>query len=320
MSSLFGFRTTRREGGMPKRPRWTCAVLLLLLIVAPASAADPQSRLPSRVLITNDNGIDDPKTHALALAFARAGVETWLVASSRDRSGTSNWLEATRTGTYRTREVQIGGGVRAYALDGTPGDCVIFALTGPLAANLPDLVISGINGGANAGDDWFGSGTIGAVRTGTYFGVPGIAVSGLVSDDPRDHVFVADWVVGLSASAMASEMEAPQYLTISLPEIPPMEIAGVEIVSRARGRIVGETALADTDGDRQTWSLRIRQSETSPMSDSDVAALARRNIAIVPMTVDEVDADRLQAWRQNPPGPQWRTMARADQRRTQSSR
>ena len=77
---------------------------------------------------------------------------------------------------------EIGEGIEAFAVDGTPGDCVALALTG-LMTDPPDLVISGINGGANVGAEWLFSGTIGAARVASL-GVPAVAVSGLDDDLP----------------------------------------------------------------------------------------------------------------------------------------
>lgn len=273
-------------------------VALLTLFVfaytAPAPGQMPNEGtssegFPQRVLITNDNGIEDEKIHALAKAFAATGVDTWVVAASTDRSGASNWLEATRAGTYRVRTVSIGPGIKGYKLQGTPADCVVFALSGPMRDTPPDLVVSGINGGANQADDWFGSGTIGAVRTGAYFGVPGIAVSGLLSDEESDLRRVAEWVVSFARSGPVQRLQPPQYFTVSLPEGPIADITGVEVVRRARGLVRGAAEATGTEDGWDLWSLRIESTDREPASDTDVAALERKHIAIVPMRVDEMD-------------------------------
>jgi 5'-nucleotidase len=265
--------------------------LLALALLAATAFAAPALAQPRRVLITNDNGIGDPKIAALARAFAAAGTEVWVVASAEDRSGASNWLQATRAGRFRVRPVDFGAGIRAFALEGTPGDCVVFALTGPLRGSLPELVVSGINGGANLADDWFGSGTIGAARTDAYFGVPAIAVSGLVSDDTADHRLAAEWVVKLAGGEAVRALRPPRYLTVSLPEIPPSEIRGVEVVRRARGFTRGVSAEAPPEGEWRVWALQVTPGGGEPPADTDLAAVARRNIAIVAMHVDEHDPE-----------------------------
>jgi 5'-nucleotidase len=255
------------------------------------SAGDPPVL---RVLITNDNGIDDPKIAALAAAFAQV-AETWVVASAQDRSGASNYLQATRTGRFRVRPASLGPGINALALDGTPGDCVLFALTGPLRQTPPDLVVSGINGGANLADDWFGSGTIGAARTAAYFGVPAIAVSGLMSEDSAEMAAASRWVVRFARGELAAGLRAPRYLTVSFPETPLSQVRGVEVTTRARGVTRGVAVRADSADGWETWRLSIEADASGAAAGTDVAAVRRGSIAIIPMRVDEHDPEAAEA-------------------------
>ena len=176
-------------------------VAVALALVGPSVVVAQDNAWPQRVLITNDNGIEDVATQALARGFARS-ADVVLVASNEDRSGTSNLMTFTRTGRFVVERRDIGEGVRAWALDGYPADCVVFAVAGPMADALPDLVVSGINGGANMADEWFGSGTIGAARTAAFLGIPAIAVSGVEDDDPDAVTAVVDWVLRLSRSGI----------------------------------------------------------------------------------------------------------------------
>lgn len=267
----------------------------LAMLASPAAGQGDGGRVLRRVLITNDNGIDDPKIAALARAFAPV-AETWVVASAGDRSGLSNYLQATRTGEFRVRAVDLGPGIRAFALDGTPGDCVVFALSGPLRGTPPDLVVSGINGGANLADDWFGSGTIGAARTAAYFGVPAIAASGLTSEEPREMAAAAEWVVRLAMAELAAGLVAPRYLTVSFPETPLSEVRGVEVTTRARG-LTGAVAVPRDSADGwEAWRLSVSvDGRAAPGTDVD--AVRRGFIAVVPMRVDESDAAALEALR-----------------------
>ena len=94
-------------------------------------AADSEAAWPRRVLITNDNGIDDTALVELARALAKV-TETYVVANTTDRSGTSNLMSATRSGEFRAERRDLGEGIEAYALEGYPADCGLFALTGPM--------------------------------------------------------------------------------------------------------------------------------------------------------------------------------------------
>jgi 5'-nucleotidase len=267
-------------------------IVLALLATAPASPGQQNGRAPwpRRVLVTNDNGIEDRATRALARALARV-ADTYLVASADDRSGFSNLLTVTRTGEFRVERREVGGGVHAWAIHGTPADAVVFALTGPMRDSLPDLIVSGINGGSNVADDWLGSGTIGAVRTGSYFGVPGIAVSGVDDDDSTAVRVVVDWVVRLVQSPMVRALRAPQYLTVSLPELAPSRIGDPVVVRRARG-IVSAVAKRQASGGAEqgeVWKVTLETHPERAGPDTDVAAVAAGRIAIVPMRVDEYD-------------------------------
>ncbi|MFW6201517.1 MAG: 5'/3'-nucleotidase SurE [Gemmatimonadota bacterium] len=277
-------------------------VLLAALAVSPADAQSTDtSRFPERVLLTNDNGIDDAGLVELARAFARVpGTEVYVVASTRDRSGTSNFLGATAgAGRYRVERRDLGPGIEAWALHGFPADCVIFALTGPLRDRAPDLVVSGINGGPNTGDDWFGSGTIGAARTAAYFGVPAVAVSGLEDDHPGAVAAATDWVVRFARSGLVASLAAPQYLTVSLPVGTPPDVTGARIVERARGTIWGRSSPIDAVADADSvveWRFELRRYPERAAPGTDVPTVADGYIVIVPMRVDEFDAalaDRL---------------------------
>jgi 5'-nucleotidase len=293
--------------------RWTLLALTLVLAAAwPSHVVAQDSGWPRRVLITNDNGIDDVATRALAQAFAGI-ADAVLVAPTEDRSGASNLMTFTRTGRFVVERREIGEGVRAWALDGYPADCVVFALAGPMADALPDLVVSGINGGANMADEWFGSGTIGAARTAAFAGIPAMAVSGIDRSDPEAMAAVVDWVLRLARSEIMQRVRPPSYLTVSLPAVPPGQITGIEVVDRARG-ILGVVAQLDRTAGRgagkEVWSAEMAV-RGQPNSESDVGAVGRGHIAVVPMRVGDADPELL-AWLRINAGqlPAWRAIRR----------
>lgn len=291
------------------RDRWLALpspvpVLLLAALVAAlhlpgaARAQEAAAEWPARVLITNDDGIDSEPLRALAEAFSEV-TETWVVAPSGNRSGSTNLMPAFSKGRFEVERRDLGEGINAFAVNGYPADCLLFAFTGPMRGRLPDLVISGVNGGSNVADAWFLSGTIGAARTAAYLGVPAISVSGVVEDDPESRRAVAEWVVALARSPAVRRLEAPQYLTVSLPVAPPGEIEGVSVTRRADGLYLNGVATHETRGQgrdardrgaRQVWELQPERPEPSSFDAStDVRAVAGKRIAVVPMRVDEHD-------------------------------
>lgn len=280
---------TIRPGRLPL----AIVVASLLITAAPAGPQSAPSGFPARVLITNDNGIEDPKIVALARAFARH-AETWVVAPAMDRSGSGGYLTVTRTGALTAERRDLGHGIQAFAVDGYPADCVVLALLGLMKDSLPDIVISGINGGANLGADWFGSGTVGAARIAALAGIPAIAVSGLDDDLPGAVEAAVDWVVRLAGSPVIQILDPPDYLTISLPRLSPDQIRGVRVTDRAPLRVVPRLRAEGPT----TWRV-VGTDEVGPPkpADSDQAIWEDGYIVVVPMRADEVDFERLVRWR-----------------------
>ena len=252
--------------------------------------AQSQRAFPERVLITNDNGIHDPKIHALAKAFA-AVSETWVVASEEDRSGTGITLTIHRTPSFRVSEKDLGEGIRAFALQGNPGDCVAWALTVLLKDNPPDLVVSGINGGPNLGHEWLYSGTVGAARLASYFGLPAIAVSGL-DDDYPDHVAAAtQWVVDFSRSSLVKQLEPPNYFTVSIPPQGGEGIKGVRVCGRTAVNVRPQFSASEKDErGTQIWRLTGLETQTvEPFAGTDRQLFEAGYVVVVPMRIDEHD-------------------------------
>src|SRR6266545_6182375 len=121
------------------------------------------------LLVTNDDGVYAPGIKALAAALGSIGT-VYVVAPDREVSACAQSL--TLKTPLRAERIEE----RVHAVDGTPADCVNLALV-KLLPRRPDLVVSGINRGANMGEDVFYSGTVGGAREGTFFGVPSIAIS-----------------------------------------------------------------------------------------------------------------------------------------------
>jgi 5'-nucleotidase len=281
---------------------WKIVGSLLILTMAacrsePVTVSDRQDVWPRRVLITNDDGIDSPATLRLATAFSGL-AETFLVAPEGNQSSSTNYSEAARTGRFNVERRDVGPGVAAWAVDGFPADCVFFALAGPMRDSLPDLVISGVNTGANLADAWVHSGTIGAARVAAYYGVPAIAVSGIDNDDPQAVDAVADWVVDLARSEVVRRLRPPQFLTVSLPVGPVSEIHGIEVTERARGLRRIMASLLPEAGEapgREVWSFDVVRDAFPASPNTDASLVAEGRIAIVAMRVDESDPD-LHQW------------------------
>ena len=170
-----------------------------------------------KILVSNDDGYQSPGLLALAAGLARLG-EVVVVAPERDRSGASNSL----TLDVPLRATRMDNGF--IRVDGTPTDCVHLAITGLLDAE-PDIVVAGINHGANLGDDVLYSGTVAAATEGRFLGLPALAVS-MDAREPR-YLETAVRVACLLVERLRVEpLDANLILNVNVPDRPYAELNG----------------------------------------------------------------------------------------------
>ena len=178
-----------------------------------------------RILISNDDGYFAPGLQALAEAMGDVGDVT-VVAPERDRSGASNSLTLDRPPSLRRASSGF------HYVNGTPSDCVHLAVTGMLDA-LPDMVVSGINHGANMGDDTIYSGTVAAATEGYLLGVPAMAFS-LASHTADDFSVAAHVARTLAQQFKARPFNAPVLLNVNIPARPLDAIKGMRVTRLGR--------------------------------------------------------------------------------------
>jgi 5'-nucleotidase len=162
------------------------------------------------ILVSNDDGIHSAGLAALATALDGVG-EVVIVAPDREQSACSHALTLHRP--LRIDEV----GPRRYSVDGTPTDCVNLAINAILKERRPALLVSGINRGANLGDDVTYSGTVSAAMEGTLLGVPSIALS-LIGRTTFDFTISADFAGRLAAWVLAHGLPADTLLNVNVPQ------------------------------------------------------------------------------------------------------
>src|SRR5438105_12030336 len=144
-----------------------------------------------KVLLTNDDGIQATGLHAMRRALLEVpGIELDVIAPDANRSATARSI-TTRTPLW-VEEIRFEDGTAGYATDGTPVDCVRFASLGLLGAE-PELIVSGINHGANLGDDITYSGTVAAALEGIVLGIPAVAVSQQADRGRVDFRVATNW-------------------------------------------------------------------------------------------------------------------------------
>jgi 5'-nucleotidase len=276
--------------------RYFSLAFALCFSLLPVLASPQETRWFKKVLVTNDDGIGDASMQALARAFAKV-AKTVVVAPLADSSGTSNYASFWRKGELRVERSKLEGGIEVVGVDGTPADCVFLAFKGIMKDDPPDLVVSGINGAANLGDDWLWSGTVGAARAAALWGgKPSIAVSGMVEGNLD---FVADWLIRFASGSYVASMKSGQYLVLSFPRVPSAAIKGVKIAKTTR--LLSDYSLGNF-GSRnpEVWKYAGHPREIPPEADSDKAYYDQGYIVIAPMRVDETDYAALDALKADP--------------------
>ena len=248
-----------------------------------------------RALVTNDDGIDSPGLHALARAALDAGVEVTVAAPSKQSSGASaSIIAAQAEGELLLERRELPGleGVPAYAVEALPGHIVLAATRGWLDP-MPDVVLSGINHGANVGRVVLHSGTVGAVLTASVNGVRGLAVSldvGL-KPGPKMHWSTAAAMVPDLLSLL---MHGPSgaVLNLNVPDRPPGELRELRVARLARFGAVQTRVDRVADGQVH---LALAELEEPPEEGSDSALLAAGHPTLT--ALDSVrEASGVESW------------------------
>ncbi len=240
------------------------------------------------ILISNDDGYRSPGIRCLAAALETVARVT-VVAPDRDRSGASNSL--TLDSPLRAREADNG----FVYVEGTPTDCVHLAITGLLDEE-PDIVVSGINAGANLGDDVIYSGTVAAAMEGRFLGLPAIAVS-LASFQPQHNDTAAQVILDLLARIQCQPVPPNTILNVNVPDLPYAALRGWQ-VTRLGHRHKSEPVIREQDPrGRPIYWVGPPGSEQDAGPGTDFHAVRQGFVSVTPIHVDLTRHDVLDSVR-----------------------
>jgi 5'-nucleotidase len=253
------------------------------------------------VLLTNDDGIEADGLQALRRALVQLGdVRLAVIAPDGNRSAMARSITTRRP--LWVAEVPFADGTVGYATDGTPVDCVRLASLGLIEGFSADLVVAGINHGANLGDDITYSGTVAAALEGVVLGLPAIAVSQQSGARALDYRFDGGFDFEVAATFVARLVErieqvplpAKTLLNINVPACPP---AGVEVTSLGKRIYRDELKLErEEEGRRRYWIYGSDPGfEDEP--GTDLAAVDAGRVAVTPIHFDLTDRASLEALR-----------------------
>lgn len=230
-----------------------------------------------RILLSNDDGYFSPGIECLARRLSEVGDIT-VVAPERDRSGASNSLTLDRPLSLK----RAANGF--YHVNGTPTDCVHLAVTGMLD-ELPDMVVSGINLGANMGDDTIYSGTVAAATEGYLLGVPSLAVS-LCSKTGEYFDTAARVALELVQMVAQKGVREPLLLNVNVPDVPYDALRG-RVVTRLGKRHKAEAVVRSLTPRNETVYWVGAAGEAQDAGDgTDFYAVGNNQVSITPLQID----------------------------------
>ena len=234
-----------------------------------------------RTLLTNDDGVYSPGLWAAAEVLSELG-EVLVIAPDRNMSGVGTAM--TLMNVVRVEDIPSPvQGVKAYSVQGTPADCVILGAE-KLLDRPPDLVVSGINHGANLGMDVMVSGTVGGAFQGYFRNIPSMAVSAVYETEVR-YEAAARATKALARAISDNSIPSPLLLNVNVPSLTSEEIERVEL-TRLGAATYLENVEQGTDGRRTHYWIRHNRKVNAEVEEgTDVWAVRNRRVSITPLHV-----------------------------------
>lgn len=250
--------------------------------------------MSAHILVTNDDGVDALGLFALQKALREVGEVTIFAPDH-------NWSAAGHTKTMhkplRVSQTTLPDGTTAYTSTGAPSDCVALVILG-LLDHQPDVVVSGINQGANVGHDITYSGTVAAAMEAVIFGIPAISVS-LDSYESEDFAYAAQFTARLVKHVLERGLPPNTFLNVNVPAVPQHKIAGVKI-TRLGKRVYSDKLVERQDprGRNYYW-IGGEPPSGVPEEGTDIWALANNYVSVTPLHLDMTDyhmIEELRRW------------------------
>lgn len=247
----------------------------------------------ARVLLVNDDGLEAPGLKLLEKLVTPLAREVWTVAPEREESGTGHAFSLHRP--LRLRQASE----RRFAVDGLPADAAIIALGEVMRDNPPDIVLSGVNRGANIGDDVMYSGTVGAAAEAAMSGFPAVAFS--LDRAPENEAkwetverHLAETLQWLLAASWPHRI----VLNVNFPDVSPDAVQGRRVATVGRRKPGGEIARGqDPAGKPYLW-IGSKRVYGDVSTDSDIQATRDGYISMTPLTLDMTDYGHMAAARE----------------------
>jgi 5'-nucleotidase len=240
-----------------------------------------------RILLTNDDGVHAHGLEVLQKIASELSGDVWVVAPESDQSGVSHSLSLNDP--LRLREI----GPRHFAVKGTPTDCVIMAAR-HILPDRPDLVLSGVNRGRNAGEDVTYSGTVAGAIEGTVLGIPSFALSQCYAYDTKQ---TPHWATALKfgpeviGRVLAEGLPRDVLVNVNFPNCRPEEVRGIAVCSQGKRpqEVLRIEPRYDGRGNPYYWIAYERARTYTLRDGTDLSALDDNRVAVTPLRIDMTD-------------------------------
>ena len=237
------------------------------------------------LLLTNDDGLYAPGISCLWKALHAADfADISLVAPAVERSGCG--VSITWDRPVHIQKVDWEEGLPAWSVDGSPADCVKLG-TRLLVDRPPDLIVSGINAGSNAGRNVLHSGTVGAVVEGLFRGIPGVALSCENGQKPNFHV-AKKYVASVVQYVLDHPQPEGTFLNVNFPEVAQESVKGFRLTRQGRGRWSEDPKLHRDHEAGSSWWIGGKPEELDESPDCDIALMRKGYMTAVPIHVHEM--------------------------------
>jgi 5'-nucleotidase len=236
----------------------------------------------SRILLVNDDGITAPGLKLLHRVARSLSKDVWIFAPETEQSGASHSF--TLTSTIRVQKL----GARRFSVSGSPTDCVLMAMCEFLKDHPPDLVLSGINRGANLAEEVTYSGTVAGAMEAALFGVPAIALSQATLADRTIHWYAAEHhAESVIRKLVSVEWTRDVFMNVNFPACHAEDVRGVRVVKQGRRSAAYEIVKVPRLRGRDFYLIGESQRGTEMQTgDSDHKVVDRNMIAVTPLHVD----------------------------------
>jgi 5'-nucleotidase len=251
------------------------------------------AKLPIRILLSNDDGINAPGLVSLEKIARSLSDDVWVVAPETEESGASRKL--TLTMPLRIREV----GPQRFAVQGTPTDCVLLGVNHVLKGKPPALILSGVNRGANIADDVTYSGTIAAAMEGTALGIPSIALSQAYGfEEGREVRWSCCEAYGAAVVRRLLEIGWPKdvLMNVNFPDRLPQDVTRIEVTSQGKRDQSLANILERVDGRNVPYFwLGFSRVLSNPPEGTDLRAIYDGRISVTPLHLNLTEEKARQA-------------------------